>query len=476
MKDWENTLKERLARRKAELPESDWNDFLSRKAEHERAARRRHRLIAAAISFPAAAVVLLFLFLMPFKTTGTDNQISQNEPSEPQITIDSLANPIDSIAIEKPQVEIAQVKPQVKPELKLEKKPESNSEIRTGATVFGGSSFQRYGSRMVTQNTSSVKGRIYDFDSYEPMYPATLLLYQITGTDSTLVRATTTDEDGSFVIGNLKAGNYFARATNLGYNDTDKNFTISPDDTTAADLGNITIRFNSMLAQVPVQAVVAKVQMVNDTVQFNSAAFRLPEGTSVEDLVRKLPGVQIDSAGNITVNGKSVSRILVNGKEFFNDDKTKSLTQLTAEMIEKVKAYEKNSDLSRQTGIDDGREEPVMELQFVGMLRGITSTFKIPLILYDGEVVDVPEDKVRAFDFSNSYNDRDSLSNLLGVRRGKINVVNAISGEAAVAKWGPSAENGVLQVMSGRYYRKSLRAGKLLYGTYEFIPRTKRSK
>lgn len=476
MKDWENTLKERLASRKAELPESDWNDFLSRQAEHERAARRRHRLIAAAISFPAAAVVLLFLFLMPFKTTGTDNQISQNEPSEPQITIDSLANPIDSIAIEKPQVEIAQVKPQVKPELKLEKKPESNSEIRTGATVFGGSSFQRYGSRMVTQNTSSVKGRIYDFDSYEPMYPATLLLYQITGTDSTLVRATTTDEDGSFVIGNLKAGNYFARATNLGYNDTDKNFTISPDDTTAADLGNITIRFNSMLAQVPVQAVVAKVQMVNDTVQFNSAAFRLPEGTSVEDLVRKLPGVQIDSAGNITVNGKSVSRILVNGKEFFNDDKTKSLTQLTAEMIEKVKAYEKNSDLSRQTGIDDGREEPVMELQFVGMLRGITSTFKIPLILYDGEVVDVPEDKVRAFDFSNSYNDRDSLSYLLGVRRGKINVVNAISGEAAVAKWGPSAENGVLQVMSGRYYRKSLRAGKLLYGTYEFIPRTKRSK
>ena len=476
MKDWENTLKERLASRKAELPESDWNDFLSRQAEHERAARLRHRLIAAAISFPAAAVVLLFLFLMPFKTTGTDNQISQNEPSEPQITIDSLANPIDSIAIEKPQVEIAQVKPQVKPESKPEKKPESNSEIRTGATVFGGSTSQRYGSRMVTQNTSSVKGRIYDFDSYEPMYPATLLLYQITGTDSTLVRATTTDEDGSFVIGNLKAGNYFARATNLGYNDTDKNFTISPDDTTAADLGNITIRFNSMLAQVPVPAVVAKVQMVNDTVQFNSAAYRLPEGTSVEDLVRKLPGVQIDSAGNITVNGKSVSRILVNGKEFFNDDKTKSLTQLTAEMIEKVKAYEKNSDLSRQTGIDDGREEPVMELQFVGMLRGITSTFKIPLILYDGEVVDVPEDKVRAFDFSNSYNDRDSLSNLLGVRRGKINVVNAISGEAAVAKWGPSAENGVLQVMSGRYYRKSLRAGKLLYGTYEFIPRTKRSK
>ena len=475
MKDWENTLKERLASRKAELPESDWNDFLSRQAEHERAARRRHRLIAAAISFPAAAVVLLFLFLMPFKTTGTDNQISQNEPSEPQITIDSLANPIDSIAIEKPQVEIAQVKPQVKPESKPEKKPESNSEIRTGATVFGGSTSQRYGSRMVTQNTSSVKGRIYDFDSAEPMYSAAVMIYSVNGADTTYIGGTSTDENGEFVFDKLRPGNYIANARFMGYDDVHKSFTIRPDEDNH-NLGKITIRGGSLLSGLAVNAVVAKVQMVNDTVQFNSAAFRLPEGTSVEDLVRKLPGVQIDSAGNITVNGKSVSRILVNGKEFFNDDNTKSLTQLTAEMIEKVKAYEKNSDLSRQTGIDDGREEPVMELQFVGMLRGITSTFKIPLILYDGEVVDVPEDKVRAFDFSNSYNDRDSLSNLLGVRRGKINVVNAISGEAAVAKWGPSAENGVLQVMSGRYYRKSLRAGKLLYGTYEFIPRTKRSK
>ena len=102
--------------------------------------------------------------------------------------------------------------------------------------------------------------------------------------------------------------------------------------------------------------------MVNDTVQFNSAAYRLPEGASVEDLVRKLPGVQIDSAGNITVNGKFVSRILVNGKEFFSDDKKKELTQLTAEMIEKVKAYDQQSDLSRQTGIDDGREVTVLDL------------------------------------------------------------------------------------------------------------------
>ena len=498
MKDWEDIIKERQLSRKAELPESDWNDFLSRKAAHERAAIRRRKIITAAISIPAAAAVLLLLFLMPFKKAVPDNRTAQNNQPEQQVITDSVSVSIDSITIEKQQVEIAQVKPQVKPEgkpdvepkvntevkseSKSKEKPEVKPEVRTGmtfggATGFGGSTSQHYGSRMIAQNTGSVKGRIYDFDSTEPMYPASLLVYQITGTDSTFVRVTTTDEDGSFVIDSLGTGNYFARATYIGFHDSDKNFTISSGDATE-DLGDIALRYDEMYAQ-NIQAIVSKVStggMNDDTTMFNMTAYKLPEGTSVEELIRKLPGVQIDSAGNITVNGKSVSRILVNGKEFFNDDKTKSLTQLTAEMIEKVKAYEKNSDLSRQTGIDDGREEPVMELQFVGMLRGITSTFKIPLILYDGEVVDVPEDKVRAFDFSNSYNDRDSLSNLLGVRRGKINVVNAISGEAAVAKWGPSAENGVLQVMSGRYYRKSLRAGKLLYGTYEFIPRTKRSK
>ena len=86
MKDWEDIIKERQLSRKAELPESDWNDFLSRKASHDLAVKRRRRFITAAISVPAAAAVLLLLFLMPFKTVVPDNQISQNEQSESLIT------------------------------------------------------------------------------------------------------------------------------------------------------------------------------------------------------------------------------------------------------------------------------------------------------------------------------------------------------------------------------------------------------
>lgn len=213
---------------------------------------------------------------------------------------------------------------------------------------------------MYAQNLS-VKGTVYDFDSADPMPSANVSIIQIAGTDSTFIGGAATEDDGSFVVGNLKAGNYVARVSFTGYDDAYKNFSLRSG-SGVTDLGKITLRGGQMLDEVAVSAVVAKVQMINDTVMFNSAAYKLPEGASAEDLIRKLPGVQIDSAGNITVNGKSISRILVNGKEFFAGDSTKNLTQLTAEMIEKVKAYEKNSDLSRQTGIDDGREETVLDL------------------------------------------------------------------------------------------------------------------
>ena len=216
----------------------------------------------------------------------------------------------------------------------------------------------------------SVKGLVYDYDSAEPLFPANVQIYQISGSDSTFIGGASTEDDGSFVVNNLKAGNYRARVTYVGYDDAVKNFTLRSG-TAMTDLGKITLRGGQMLEEVAISAVVQKVQLINDTVMFNSAAFKLPEGSSVEDLIRKLPGVQIGSDGDITVNGKSVSRILVNGKEFFDNDKTVALTQLTADMIERVKSYEKQSDLARQTGIDDGEEETVLDLQVKkGMAKG----------------------------------------------------------------------------------------------------------
>ena len=471
MRDWEDMIKERQLSRKAELPESDWNDFLSRKAAHERAAMHRRMIIAAAISIPAAAAVLLLLFLIPFKKVVPDNSLSQNNPPAPQVITDSIESPRDTITITtEPKLQVDPVKPKDSVRVGVDERLKGKY---AGAKV--NMEVKPLDSRMVAQNNTSVRGSIYDFDSAEPMYSAAVMIYSVNGADTTYIGGTATDENGEFVFDKLGPGNYIANARFMGYNDAHKSFTIRPDEDNH-NLGKITIRGGSMLSGLAVDAVVAKVQMVNDTVQFNSAAYKLPEGTSVEDLIRKLPGVEIDSAGNITVNGKSIQRILVNGKEFFNDDKTKSLTQLTAEMIEKVKAYDQQSDLSRQTGIDDGREVTVMDLPFVGMMSATASTLKTPLIVFDGETVDVDEDRLAAFDFCRYYNDRDSLSSLLGVNRGKINVVKALSGQTAVEEWGTAGENGVLEVMSGKYYRKSLRAGKLDGGPYEIDPRSKHTR
>lgn len=225
-------------------------------------------------------------------------------------------------------------------------------------------------SSLMAQNLK-IKGSVYDFDSAEPLYPAAVRVFSIAGTDTVYVNGVSTEEDGTFSLGGLKAGNYMARTTFLGYNENDKNFTLRSG-TQTTDLGRISLRSDGITLQtVAISAVAAKVQIDNDTVMFNSAAFKLPEGSSVEDLIRKLPGVQISSDGNITVNGKTVQKILVNGKEFFNDDPSVALTQLTADMIERVKAYDKQSDLARQTGVDDGEETTVLDLQVQrGMAKG----------------------------------------------------------------------------------------------------------
>ena len=263
MKDWEDIIKERLAGRKAELPESDWNDFLSRKAAHDLSVRRRHRILAAAISIPATAAVVPLLVLVPFNTVVPDNQMSQNEPSEQPIISDSLdVNSVDSIMIPANQ----------EPEKAVIKEPK----------------------------------------------PVKTIYAQVKQPEPQLEIVETPQE---LHIEQLVAQNDFA-----------------------------------------VSAGVGSVQMLNDTARFNSAAYKLPDGASAEDLIRKLPGVEIADDGTITVNGKAVQRILVNGKEFFNEEKSVELKQLTADMIEKVKAYDKQSDLSRQTGIDDGLEETVHDL------------------------------------------------------------------------------------------------------------------
>ena len=225
-----------------------------------------------------------------------------------------------------------------------------------------------------TKGNLEIKGSLFDFGSAEPIYPANVQVLALP--DSTYVTGASSEENGSFSIKGLSAGSYVIRMSFIGYVTTEKTITLKANSRTT-DLGRITMKTDAIMTkEVAITAAVAKVQMVNDTVVFNGGAYKLPEGSTLEELVRRLPGVQIGSDGDIKVNGKSVSRILVNGKEFFNNDKSVAMQNLTADMVDKIKAYDKQSDMARMTGIDDGNEETVLDLTVKkGMAQGWFGNF-----------------------------------------------------------------------------------------------------
>lgn len=101
---------------------------------------------------------------------------------------------------------------------------------------------------------------------------------------------------------------------------------------------------------------------MEDTVEFNADSYKTQPNAVVEDLLKRLPGVEVDSDGKITANGKSVSKILIDGKEFFSDDPKVASKNLPVNMVDKLQVVDRKSDLARLTGVDDGEDETVINL------------------------------------------------------------------------------------------------------------------
>ena len=129
-----------------------------------------------------------------------------------------------------------------------------------------------------------------------------------------------------------------------------------------------------MLKGAVVTAMAQKVTLKEDTFVYNSSAYRTPEGSVVEELVKRLPGAEVSDDGTIKINGKEVKKILVDGKEFMTGDTKTALKNLPTSIIEKIKAYDEKSDLAKVTGIDDGEEQTVLDFGVKkGMNKGVIS-------------------------------------------------------------------------------------------------------
>ncbi|MDO4930905.1 MAG: outer membrane beta-barrel protein [Bacteroidales bacterium] len=181
-------------------------------------------------------------------------------------------------------------------------------------------------------------------------------------TDSTVVTGVSTNEDGDFKLTAKSAGNYIVRLSYVGYTTVYKNVALT-ETNSSVNVGTLTIKSSeNVLGTAVVSTTVARVEQVEDTTVFNAAAYRVPEGSTLETLVKQLPGVEVSDDGTITWNGKEVSEFLINGKDFFKGDTQIAMKNLPTNLVSKIKAYDKASDYTEQTGIDDGEETTVLDL------------------------------------------------------------------------------------------------------------------
>lgn len=208
-------------------------------------------------------------------------------------------------------------------------------------------------------------GSVIDKDTKEKMEQTTV---QLLRKDRSYVAGTVTDDRGEFALKVDRKGAYILKISSVGYDNTYRNVHVT-DSSKDIRLGEITAKASAiMLKGTTVTANAAKVTLSKDTFVYNAAAFRTPEGSTIEELVKRLPGAQVGDDGKITINGKEVKKIKVDGKEFMVGDTKTAMKNLPTSIVNKVKAYDEKSDLAKVTGIDDGNEQTVLDF---GIKRGM---------------------------------------------------------------------------------------------------------
>lgn len=203
----------------------------------------------------------------------------------------------------------------------------------------------------------NITGVVKD-DAGEPLPQATVRL--LTASDSTFVKGVKTNASGIYTFTGAKSGRYLIETSYVGYATSFTPVTVAK---TNLKVDDIQLSESSIqLKDVTVTAVKTQVKVMEDTVEFNADSYKTQPNAVVEDLLKRLPGVEVDSDGKITANGKSVSKILIDGKEFFSDDPKVASKNLPVNMVDKLQVVDRKSDLARLTGVDDGEDETVINL------------------------------------------------------------------------------------------------------------------
>ena len=219
------------------------------------------------------------------------------------------------------------------------------------------------------QSGVNVTGSVVEQGSDTPIEQATVRLLNVN--DSAMVRGVVSAHNGSFTLKNVKKGSYLLHITFIGYDPLYQPLQITGKKN-PVNVGKLELSDGAIeLGEAVVIGKAPEVTVRNDTVEYNADSYKVTEGSVLEDLLKKMPGVEVDSEGKITVNGKEVKKVMVDGKEFFSDDPKVASKNLPAKMIDKLQVLDKKSDMAQMTGFDDGEEETVINLTVKpGMKQG----------------------------------------------------------------------------------------------------------
>jgi outer membrane receptor protein involved in Fe transport len=232
------------------------------------------------------------------------------------------------------------------------------------------------------QSTYGVKGAIIDSSSNIRLANTTICV--LNAKDSTLRQFTRAAANGSFAINNLKKGKFILLVSFPGYADYVEHFSLDSIKT-QRDFGRLSLTLKSkILQEVLIKGTVAAIKIKGDTTEFNAKAYTIQPNSKVEDLLKQLPGIQVDKDGKITAQGQTVSKVLVDGEEFFGDDPTLVTKNIRGDMVDKVQLYDKKSDQAAFTGIDDGQKTKTINIKlkedkkngYFGKLDGAIGTDK----------------------------------------------------------------------------------------------------
>ncbi len=205
-----------------------------------------------------------------------------------------------------------------------------------------------------------IRGKLVDSTVQQPIADATLTLLQ--AADSTLVTFTLSNKDGIFEIRGLVAGNYRLLISHEGFDPGSRMLAIT-ETQKELDLGTIFPSKNYKILGEVVVTNEAPIVVKNDTIQFNASGFRTQANATVEDLLKKLPGMEVDREGNVKSQGEQVQRVLVDGKEFFGNDPKLATKNLTADMVESVQVFDDMSDQAKFTQMDDGNRTKTLNIK-----------------------------------------------------------------------------------------------------------------